>query len=231
MPLPDVPTLIPSFCWTDIDIVFLDLDGTLLDKYFDDYFWEHFVPKIYAGQNGVSLDEARQILLATYQSVENTLAWTDLDYWSTRLGLDIMQLKKDVDHLISIRPGVIDFLSFLKKMRKKIYLLSNAHPKTVAVKLTQFPLEPWFDDQILADEIGYAKEQPQFWPALQNRLPFDKRRTLFIDDTEKVLESAAGYGIKHLVHIALPSSCQPIRYSIRFPSITEFLELQSLTPG
>ena len=29
----------------DIKYVLLDMDGTLLDKYFDDYFWEHLVRK------------------------------------------------------------------------------------------------------------------------------------------------------------------------------------------
>ncbi len=28
-----------------IKYVLLDMDGTLLDKYFDDYFWEHLVPR------------------------------------------------------------------------------------------------------------------------------------------------------------------------------------------
>jgi putative hydrolase of the HAD superfamily len=32
----------------EIDYVLLDLDGTLLDKYFDDYFWLHLVPEKYA---------------------------------------------------------------------------------------------------------------------------------------------------------------------------------------
>jgi len=31
----------------DIKYVLLDMDGTLLDKYFDDYFWEHLLPERY----------------------------------------------------------------------------------------------------------------------------------------------------------------------------------------
>jgi FMN phosphatase YigB (HAD superfamily) len=29
----------------EIKYVLLDMDGTLLDKYFDDYFWEHLLPE------------------------------------------------------------------------------------------------------------------------------------------------------------------------------------------
>ena len=37
-----------TFPWDDITWVLLDMDGTLLDKHFDDYFWETLVPEEYA---------------------------------------------------------------------------------------------------------------------------------------------------------------------------------------
>jgi len=45
------------------------------------------------------------------------------------------------------------------------------------------------------------------------------------DDTATVLASAREYGIAYLVHIARPSSRQPISYSAEFPSIAYFNEL------
>ena len=36
--------------WSQVDHVLLDMDGTLLDKYFDDYFWETYVPEVYANK-------------------------------------------------------------------------------------------------------------------------------------------------------------------------------------
>ena len=83
----------PNFRWNDLDTVLLDMDGTLLDKYFDDYFWEHYVPQQYAEKNRLSLENSRNELLKRYRSVENTLQWTDLDYWTQQLGLDISGLK------------------------------------------------------------------------------------------------------------------------------------------
>ena len=40
--------------WEFIDTVLLDMDGTLLDKHFDDYFWEHYVPEIFAEKNDLT---------------------------------------------------------------------------------------------------------------------------------------------------------------------------------
>jgi len=55
-------------------------------------------------QNRMTHEQARKELLKRYQSVESTLRWTDLDYWSEQLGLDIPELKCKVDHLIQAPP-------------------------------------------------------------------------------------------------------------------------------
>lgn len=34
----------PTIAWEQIDTVFLDMDGTLLDLHFDNYFWLTYVP-------------------------------------------------------------------------------------------------------------------------------------------------------------------------------------------
>ena len=54
--------------WNSIDTVLLDMDGTLLDKHFDDHFWEEYVPSQYASQFGVPEEEARDKLLALFRS-------------------------------------------------------------------------------------------------------------------------------------------------------------------
>ncbi len=44
----------PPLPWQQISTVLLDMDGTLLDKYYDDYFWEQYLPKVY-GEKHLSL--------------------------------------------------------------------------------------------------------------------------------------------------------------------------------
>jgi putative hydrolase of the HAD superfamily len=201
------------------------MDGTLLDKYFDDHFWEEYVPKIFAHENGLSLTDARKELLRKYQSVENTLQWTDLDYWSEQLGLDIPELKCKVDHLIQVHPYVIVFLTHCKTINKEVHLVTNAHSKTLDIKLRKTAIGPWFDRIVCAEEIGFAKEQPEFWEGLVDHLNFDKERTLLGDDTAKVLHSAKSFGMGHLIFVARPSSRIPVRFSPDYPSITYFNEL------
>ncbi len=215
----------PKLPWAEIDTVFLDLDGTLLDKHFDDYFWEQHLPMVYAGRHRLPPGQAREELLAIYRSVENTLAWTDLHYWSNRLGLDVCAEKRQVSHLVGIHPHVDSFLTFLNAIGKRPRLVTNAHPEALRIKLDKVPIGHHFAGIICSQEIGLAKEQPEFWPALGQATSYDPARTLFVDDTERVLDSAAAGGLRYLVHIARPSSRQPARFSSRFPSISSFAEL------
>ena len=211
--------------WSEVDTGLLDMDGTLLDKHFDDYFWEHFVPEIYARENGIEEREARKKLLDTYRAKEGTLDWTDLDYWSEQLGLDIPALKLKIDHLIQVHPYVIEFLEFLQKSQRGVYLVTNAHGKTLAIKMAKTALSGYFTGIVCAEEIGMPKEDPRFWAGLRQRIDFRRERTMLAEDSEKILLSARSYGIRHLIHVARPSSCGPIQVSSQFPSISFFNEL------
>ena len=211
--------------WQEVETVLLDMDGTLLDKHFDDYFWEHFVPEIYSVKNGISEREARKKLLDTYRAKEGTLDWTDLDYWSEQLDLDIPALKIKIEHLIQVHPYVIDFLEHLKAICKPVFLVTNAHSKTLDIKMAKTSLSGYFKGIVCAAEIGMPKENKNFWGGLQQKIGFDPGATMLAEDTEKILFSAHAYGIRHLIYVARPSSQAPIKISNNFPSIVYFNEL------
>ena len=108
----------------EIDYVLLDLDGTLLDKYFDDYFWGHLVPEKYAEKNDMSFGRAQRELYEIYKSHERTLKWTDLDFWSREFDIDIPALKEQLRHLIDVHPHVEHFLTEMRSMGKEIHLFT-----------------------------------------------------------------------------------------------------------
>jgi len=90
--------------WEQINTVMLDMDGTLLDLHYDNHFWLTHLPLRFAQIHGLSLKESQQQLQQHINSLEGTLNWYCLDYWSEQLKLDILALKKETRHKIKERP-------------------------------------------------------------------------------------------------------------------------------
>jgi 5'-nucleotidase len=211
--------------WTSIDTVLLDMDGTLLDRHFDDYFWLEHVPKRFAEKNSLSHEAAKDRLYRLFRSQENTLNWTDLDYWSDQLDLDIPVLKEEVDHLIAVHPFVIEFLLFLRQHQKGVYLVTNAHGKTLDLKMRRTRIGSYFDGIISAHDLGLPKEDPEFWGRLQERVPYLPERTMLGEDSETNLKTADVFGIKYLIHVGRFSSQSAPAISENFCTIHYFSEL------
>ncbi|MBK1716650.1 GMP/IMP nucleotidase [Thiocystis violacea] len=215
--------------WDQIDSVFLDMDGTLLDLHFDNHFWLEHVPRRYGEARGLSLDEARAELLPRYRDIEGTLNWYCVDHWSRELGLDIVLLKQEVEHLIAVHPHVMEFLEALASLGKRRVLVTNAHQKTLGLKLERTRLAGHLERVISSHDLGVAKESPGFWPRLQDIEPFDPTRTLFVDDNLGVLEAARDYGLRWLLAVREPDSRKPRRSIETFPAIVNFSELMPLS--
>lgn len=209
----------------EIKYVLLDMDGTLLDLYFDDYFWGHLVPEKYAEKHEITFGSAKDYLYKTYKKHERTLNWCDIDFWSRELNLDIPALKEQIRHLIEVHPHVVDFLKLMRRQRKKIFLMTNAHFKTVKLKFNKTRIGKYFDDVLCSFNVGYPKEYVQFWERAEKRLKFSKDQSLFIDDTEDVLKTAKDFGIKYLLFKARASSKAEPKKTNAFPTIHDFREL------
>lgn len=212
----------------EIKYILLDMDGTLLDKYFDDFFWEHLVPEKYAEKHNITFGRAKEELLSKYKAHEGTLNWTDIDFWSRELNIDIPALKEQIKHLIEVHPHVEDFLKTLKRHKKKVYMVTNAHYKVLDIKLKKTEIGKYFDKCITSFEMGYPKEMIEFWQKAEKILGFDKENTLFIDDTVEILKTARSFGIKYTLLKTRANSKKPDTPAGVFPVLENFSELVSL---
>jgi 5'-nucleotidase len=211
--------------WERLDTVLLDMDGTLLDLRFDNWFWGNLVPERYAAANGISAAEAQQRLAPKFRDVAHTLQWYCIEYWTRELGLDICALKRENLPRVEFLPGARAFLRKLRARGKRLVLVTNSHPTTLAIKNERVALTQYFDACYSSQPFAAPKEDAAFWPRLAAREAFSRQRTLFIDDSLRVLQCAREYGIAHLLAVRRPDSSAPAQATADFAAIDGVAEL------
>lgn len=208
--------------WSMLDTVLLDMDGTLLDLHFDNYFWLQHLPRRYAEARNLEFEAAQLELTSLIRQYEGTLEWYCLDHWSDLTSLDISALKREVQHKIQLRPHAEAFLRGLKQLRKKVILTTNAHRRSLELKLEVSHIDQWLDIVISSHDYRQPKEAEAFWHCLAKAEKFDPQRTLLVDDNVQVLRTAKAYGIAHLVCINQPDLQKPVVTSGEFIDIIDF---------
>lgn len=211
--------------WSVIDLVLLDMDGTLLDLHFDNHFWLQHTPAAYARKHGLSHEEAFERLSSRFAREQGTLNWYCVDFWSRELGLDIAALKHEVRERISEHPTTRQFLTALNRSGRDAWLVTNAHHKSLALKLDHTGIGNFFTRIICSHDYQTPKETPAFWRRLQEEAPFNPERCLLIDDSEPVLHAAKDFGIGHLLTIAQPDRQRPPRTDLHFPALHSYEDI------
>jgi HAD superfamily hydrolase (TIGR01509 family) len=211
-----------KLAWKDIHTVLLDMDGTLLDLHFDNHFWLEHLPKKLSEKNGVSLQSAKDMMAAETQAVIGTLSWYCLDFWADKLDINIVEAKREIKHLISIREDSLPFIDALKASGREVILVTNAHPDSLLLKVEHTQLDHHIDQLISTHEFSVTKESQVLWQRLQAKLGFNPQYTLFVDDSLGILKAAQDFGIRHLLAVSNPDSKQPIRDISEFPSIHDY---------
>lgn len=214
-----------SLDWREVDTVLFDMDGTILDLHFDNYFWEEYVPELYGQRHGLDTLEASALLRSRYEGVKGTLQWYCTDFWSDNLAMDIPRLKEDIRHRIAIRPTALEFVQQLRASGRQVMLVTNAHPDSLALKMRHTGIGSHFHHTISSHSFHLAKENEGFWQALRQAHDYEPHRTLLIDDSPAVLRQAQREGIRHLRAIRQPDSRRTALPASEFVQLDDFSAL------
>lgn len=213
--------------WADIDVVLLDLDGTLIDLHFDNHLWNVVVVERFAAREGIGKAQAAERLYGTMLGRPASLDFYDLDYWRRQTRLDIDAIHEEQKARIRYRPGAEAFAAAVRAAGRTAVLATNAHPRSVALKHRALGVLGVVDGCISAHELGAPKEDDGYWRGLAGRLgeTYTPARALLVDDNHTVLAAAERAGVGHLRCVAQPdSTCAP-RHGLPFPAISHFAEI------
>jgi putative hydrolase of the HAD superfamily len=216
------PAIVP---WDRIETVLVDMDGTLLDLAFDNFFWLELVPARYAAHHRVSEAQAKDRILGAYRALEGSLAWYCIDHWTEALGMDLRSLNWEHRERIRYLPKATEFLAQVRSRGKRLWLVTNAHRAVLAVKVEKTGLDREVDALISAHDFHAPKESSEFWRRFAAENHFDPRTTLMVEDSLSVLTAARAFGLGFTLAIRRPDSSRPARIIEGFPAIDGVHEL------
>ena len=181
----------------------IDLDGVILDTSYDNHFWQIHIPDVYAKKKSISMEDSIKVTHSLFNYKKKTKDWYDIDYWSNILDIDIKAEKEKKENMnrMSYKEGAIEVLNKMKKLNKELYLVTNAHKKTLEIKLQKFHIKKYFKQMICSHELGYIKEDIQFWHVLRTKLNINYSKSLLIEDTMDNISSAYHACLRNFIYI------------------------------
>ena len=180
----------------------VDMDGVILDNTYDNNFWQNQIPGVISKNKNISFEDAKRLAVQIFNYKKNTKDWYDVDYWSNMLNVDIEAEKRSSISFdrIQLYEGVTETLNKLKD-NFRLILITNAHRKTLNIKLEKYDLNPYFENMICAHELHYVKENIQLWYMLKSRFKLDYTKTLLIEDTINNIKVGLSAGISQAVYL------------------------------
>ena len=213
--------------WQRADILLLDMDGTILDLRFDNHFWTQALPERYAQVHGMTKQDAVDRLAPRFEALYGQLDWYCVEFWSSELDVDVMALKRELAQGIGLLPGAEAFLQAQVDAGRRLWLVTNAHPQTLALKVERTGIDRYFERCVTSHELGHAKEDAQFWAAFDEHCPVPRAGRVMFDDNIRVLDAAKAHGVDQCVQITCPDSgqSQPHQSAEGFLAVRGLFEL------
>lgn len=201
--------------WTDFDAIIFDLGGVLINLDYD------LTPAAFAEIGGKDFK-------ALYSQASQSSLFDDFEtgkvssfHFINRI-LDLLPKGANPNQVVHAwNKMILDFdpkrLELLDKIREErpIYLLSNTNDlhmtqvRAELKKLTDRPLESYFNKVYLSQEIGHRKPHKEAFELIVQENQLNREKTLFIDDSIQHVEGAKAAGLQatHLAGELLDHPC------------------------
>jgi HAD superfamily hydrolase (TIGR01509 family) len=181
---------------TNIKAVIFDLDGTIIDSM---WVWGKIDENYFKVRNmDLPLNLKTQI---EHLSFDDTAA-----YFKSNFGIldTIEEIKKEwhdfayIEYLnnVKLKPGVVEFLSLLKRLNIKIGLATSNSKFLLEAALRSNDIYHYFDSITLTDEVCRGKNFPDVYLLAAERLGVEPSQCLVFEDILPAVKGAKAAGMK-----------------------------------
>ena len=182
---------------SEIDAVLFDLGGVLVDwsprylfsRHFpnDDAGLDHFLTEVCPSDWNASMDAGKPLHVGVAERIAlHPQHESMIQRWANEWPL---MMRGPIE-------GMPEVLAELKRRRLRLYALTNWSADTFPHALERFEFMKSFDDIVVSGRIRMAKPDPAIFRHTIDQCRLDPARTLFIDDSEKNIATAASLGFR-----------------------------------
>jgi len=173
-----------------VRFVSLDLDGTIVNRDYVDYFWLELVPTLYAERHGLSLEEAKKEVQRQYDEIgPKDLRWYNPQYWFQRFGLDSGMLSWALEEAGRFVKPYRDALEFVEAAQGKAQLVlsTSASREFIGIVFARVPeLAPVFTHVFSStSDFSLPGKPPEFYKAVLKQLEAEPSELVHAGDDEE----------------------------------------------
>lgn len=115
------------------------------------------------------------------------------------LEIDFNEFKDIWNPIFRENLRVNEAIGYLKSKGYPIFLLSDTNELHFTYIIGQYPIVHVFDEWILSFEVGVKKPEKRIYDVIFEKIDVDASEVFYIDDIERYVEAAKGFGINGMV--------------------------------
>lgn len=172
--------------FSEVTAVFFDLDFTLITI----PFRTHILPDIYETAlsfHGYTFDEFSETFANIMRKLMPRVEAFDPDFVFKEMGLKVSTLSFFRKHRneIEVYPDVPPVLDQLVK-RYRLCILTNSFKEYTDLKLETTKIAHYFEQIFTADQIGYAKPNPEIFIQALNKISLKNDNVIYVGDSPEI---------------------------------------------
>lgn len=176
-------------------LIIFDFDGTIADSM---WAWDE-LGRVTMEEYGIPVSEDYESVIRT-MSVPNFSVYLSKKHPVLGTADELMaswhkKMVYNYCNRISLKPGILTFLDYLKGQGYTLYLASATHYKVLMEAVKHFDLEKYFDFIITEEIVGISKRDPKIYQLCMDRAGTDTASTYLFEDANHAVKTAKTLGL------------------------------------